>query len=302
MLDDFISLYHRDVLPPIKTKYRDYVYWQHDRLRSGEGEKQREYWLNVYKNGIPDLRLPIDRARPEVFTFEGARVEFVIEKREFDGFMRLGKSEGVTSYMSYLAVLNILLAKYTGKEEILVGNVIFGRRHSDLEKVMGLFVNELALLNYPRQEITFIQFLRQLRSNCIAAFENQDYPFEELVHDLKVKRDASRNQLFDVCFAFQNFQKVNRSFEDLEFVPVDQFSNGTAKFDLTFTVNEDPGQIKFTVEYYSRIYEEATIRKMTERYVDIIRQVDRDPDIRIKDILFEFKDTKTSMPDFQFHF
>jgi non-ribosomal peptide synthetase component F len=73
---------------------------------------------------------------------------------------------------------------------------------------------------------------------------------------------------------------VNRSFEDLEFVPVDQFANGTAKFDLTFTVNEDPGQIKFTVEYYSRIYEEATIRKMTERYVDIIRQVDRDPDIR----------------------
>ena len=156
--------------------------------------------------------------------------------------------ESSTLFMVLAALVNVLLYKLSGQEEIIIGTPIAGRRHSDLEKIIGMFVNTLSLRNYPSQERTFREFLGEVKEKTLLAFENQEYPFEELVDKLSVKRDTGRNPLFDIMFVLQNMQTGSVGQEETGFEtsrPVQpgsmkQYENifQTAKFDLTLSAIE----------------------------------------------------------------
>jgi amino acid adenylation domain-containing protein len=322
LIEDFLSIYNEEEPVPLNIQYKDFSCWQNNILESGKIKEMESYWLNLYSDApdIPKLNLPFDYPRPIVFGFKGGSYNFRLGREEAVRFKRAGEEPGTTLFMKLLTAFNILLFKYTGQEEIIVGCDIAGRPHDALHSIIGMFVNELALRNNPCGEKTYPEFLREVRENSIAAFENQDFQFEELVDQLNLERDPSRNPLFDVEFAFQNFEKspVKEAFKkwaaplspkasigsDVSTVLEDR----TAKFDIALDADERGAEILFRLQYCTQLFKPQTIKRMAGHFLNILREIGHNPGIRIssivmlndeekQQILFEFNDTKRDIPE-----
>ncbi|UCH97968.1 MAG: amino acid adenylation domain-containing protein, partial [Candidatus Aminicenantes bacterium] len=212
-----------------------------------------------------------------------------------------------TVFMHLLAAFNVLLHKYTGQDDIIVGSGILGRRHADMDHIIGLFVNTLALRNYPAPDKTFLEFLKEVKHTCINAFENQDLQLEELVRLLQLNRDASRHPLFDVCLVNQNFEQSKKEIKGIKVEPYKEFENKTSKFDLTLFVHEGDNEIYFELEYYTGIFKRETITKLANHFLTLLERVIEEPGACISDIdimsaeernrlLYDFNDTAVESP------
>nr|NIM16117.1 AMP-binding protein [Candidatus Aminicenantes bacterium]NIM82888.1 AMP-binding protein [Candidatus Aminicenantes bacterium]NIN22264.1 AMP-binding protein [Candidatus Aminicenantes bacterium]NIN46032.1 AMP-binding protein [Candidatus Aminicenantes bacterium]NIN88868.1 AMP-binding protein [Candidatus Aminicenantes bacterium] len=288
LAEDFISLYKGEELGPLRLQYKDFSRWQNRLFESGEIKAQEEYWLELFSDAekIPRLPLPTDYKRPEVFTFAGANYKFKLDEEETDRFKELGTRNSATLYMNILAVLNTLFYKYTGQTDVIIGSGIAGRPHANLQHIIGMFVNTLSMRNYPEGEKTYESFLKEVTRNSISAFENQDFQFEELVGILEVERDLSRNPLFDISMVVQNFRQVDREFvtkENTGQVEVLPY-NTTAKFDMTFFINEFADGVYINIEYYTGIFKEETIKRLSLHFKKVIETVVADPSINLNDI------------------
>jgi len=305
LVEEFITLYEGHGLMRLRLQYKDFSCWQNRYIRSGKAREQEEYWLGIFRGEIPRLNLPSDFPRPPVYTFKGDTYEFQLEPGLAAAFKHLGASEGATLFMNLLACLHILLYKYTGQNDIIIGANIAGRTHADLEPIMGMFVNELALRNYLPHRESYSQFLRQIQSATLQAYENQEFGFDELVERLNLERDVSRNPLFDVCLAVNNF---NRSRKQLDTITsVQQYENKTSKFDITLFVNEIGEDIAFCLEYYSALFKRSTIELLSRHFINIITCVTRNPNTRAAEIdilteeerrllLYDFNNTGREFP------
>ncbi|HLP61794.1 MAG TPA: condensation domain-containing protein, partial [Candidatus Deferrimicrobium sp.] len=247
-------------------------------------QKQEEYWLNIYKEGTPKLNFPTDYPRPVNLSFAGDRYLFNLEPEETAAIKLLAVEKGVTLFMIMMAAFNALLYKYSGQSDIIVGTAIMGRHHVDLMDNIGMFVNSLAIRNYPGGEKTFLQFLSQVRENCIGAFANQDVQFEELVDKLKLERDNSRNPLFDVLLVVQNFEPAEFTAlheSELKNVKISPYGleNKTAKFDLNLSVWEIGSEIQFQLEYATALFKPETIAEIADNYTGILKQITKKNDI-----------------------
>ncbi|UCH92334.1 MAG: amino acid adenylation domain-containing protein [Candidatus Aminicenantes bacterium] len=320
LADDFMALYSGKELKPLQLHYKDFSQWQNRLFASGELKAQEDYWLELFSGEIPRLELPIDFKRPEVFTFEGSRYAFMLEREDALAFKALGNKNGATLYMNFLAALNTLFYKYTGQTDIIIGGVIAGRPHADLYYIIGMFVNTLAMRNTLKGEKTYESFLKGVAANSIKAFDNQDVQFEGLVDKLNLERDTSRNPLFDITMVVQNFRmpgqrdlesENNQQWEVLpladEDSPVIDYKTTTAKFDMTFLVHEIGDDIYVNIEYYTGIFEEETIHRLESHFKQVIKAVINDPLINLKDIeiispeekeeiLYTFNDTARDYP------
>ncbi|MCP5050465.1 MAG: hypothetical protein GY940_25095, partial [bacterium] len=174
-IKDFTAIYSGESLPPLRLQYKDYSQWQAGHKVTGALQKQETFWLQQFKEEIPILDLPTDYPRPTTQSFEGGSSRFEISPDKFRVLKEISAKEGATLYMVLLALINILLSKLSGQEDIVIGTAIAGRRHADLEKIIGMFVNMLALRNSPKGGKTFIQFLNELKNRTLEAFENQEY-------------------------------------------------------------------------------------------------------------------------------
>ena len=199
---EFLLLYEGQELEPLRIQYKDIAVWQ-ARQRETEAFRKREaYWLKKFADGVPALELPTDFPRPPRQSFEGGRFDFVLDKDVVRRIHQLSRESGATVFMILLAAWNVLLSKYAGVEDIVVGTTVAGRNHADMEKVVGLFINTLALRNRPSGDKTFQTFLFDVRDNTLEAFEHQDYPFEDLVDKLSDQLDPSRSPLFDTMLVY----------------------------------------------------------------------------------------------------
>ena len=205
IISDFRAIYAGESLPPLSLRYRDFAEWQSNRKDEENLRNQENFWLNRFAGDIPVLALPLDFPRPTVRNFEGRRTMFELNVEDVRSVKTIADGQGATLYMVLLALINILLSKLTSQEDIVVGTPIAGRRHVDLENIIGMFVNTLALRNFPAGDATFIQFLNQVKEQTFSAFENQDYQFEDLVEQASVNRDTSRNPIFDVLYTLRVF-------------------------------------------------------------------------------------------------
>jgi tyrocidine synthetase-3 len=306
LAQELIGLYEGKELPELRIQYKDYAVWQKG-LYAGELiKKQEEYWRETFKGEIPALNLPWDYPRPAIQSFAGDSIRFRIPSELAEKLNQAAKAGGATLYMILLAALNTLLSKYTGQEEIVIGSPIAGRPHADLQNMIGMFVNTLAMRNYPEGEKTFREFLKEVRDNALKAYENQDYPFEELVEKLDIQRDMSRNPLFDVMFALQNMDMTEIAMAGLKF----SFCESPfkmAKFDLTFNAMETGAGIACDIEYGSKLFKRETIARLIGHYLNILAQVTENPSIRLKEIeilteeernriLYDFNRTKAEYP------
>jgi bacitracin synthase 3 len=287
---EFTKLGMGEELPPLKIQYKDFSQWQNHLFKSGGIKTQEKFWLDMYADlkEIPRLNLPTDYPRSRTMSFAGDHWEFGLEEEQTLKFKEMADEMDVTFYMNLLAMFYVLLYKYTGQEDIVVGGGIVGRSHVELTNVFGFFVNALALRNYPNGEKPFRQFLEQVKETAIKVFDNQDFQFEDLVDRLGLQRDPSRNPLFDVLFVFQNFEKseTTKDFLKAESSRMSPFpfENRSAKFDLHLAADMIGDRLYLFFEYSTDLFKRSTIEEMAENYTAVLNQVIENPDMQLKDV------------------
>ncbi len=305
-IKEFTSLYSGQTLPELRIQYKDFSEWQNSLFNSGEIKKQKEYWLDVFSGEIPVLDMPADYPRPGIQSFEGDSIAFAIDRELTDKIRALSSRMGITVYMALLGAYNIMLAKYSGQEDIVVGSPIAGRPHADVGNIMGMFVNTLAMRNYPKGSKTIEEFLKEVKENCIKAYENQDYQFEELVERLEIKRDLSRNPLFDTMFALQNADISGLEVDGLR-LKIYRAENRISRFDMTLNASEEEEGIAFVLEYCTKLFRKDTMERLSGHYINILREMAGNPGMKISEIdmmpeeerrriLYDFNDTAAEYP------
>ncbi|MCP4216670.1 MAG: amino acid adenylation domain-containing protein, partial [bacterium] len=308
LAEDFIRLYEGETLPPLRLQYKDFALWQKGLQESGSLAKQKSYWLELYRDGdeIPVLELVADFPRPPVYTFAGDRCDFRPDSRTVSGIRALTARFGGTLFITLTAALNILLHKYTGQEDIIVGSGIMDRPHADLYPIVGMFINALALRNRPQPGKTCSDFLKEVKQHSLHAFANQDVQFEDLVDSLDLARNPSRNPLFDVSIVVQNYRTSGAKMKSATVTPF-PIENKTAKFDLTLYVYENEETIAFSMEYNTALFKAETIQRMLVHFQAVLQEMSGNPYIVISDmdilpedekqrLLVDFNDTAADYP------
>ncbi|MFB4366228.1 MULTISPECIES: plipastatin non-ribosomal peptide synthetase PpsC [Bacillus] len=277
LIREFGELYNNRKLPALRIQYKDYAVWQ-EGFKTGDAYKtQEEYWLKQLEGELPVLDLPADHARPPVRSFAGDKVSFTLEPEVASGLHKLARENGSTLYMVLLAAYTAFLSRLSGQEDIIVGSPIAGRPHKDLEPILGMFVNTLALRTRPEGGKPFVQYLQEVRETALEAFEHQDYPFEELVDKLELTRDMSRNPLFDVMFVLQNMDQESLELDELCLKPAANNGHQTSKFDLTLYAQEQPhGLLTFQMEFSTDLYKKKTIEKWLQYFINMLLSIIKD--------------------------
>ncbi|HLP57317.1 MAG TPA: amino acid adenylation domain-containing protein, partial [Candidatus Deferrimicrobium sp.] len=310
LTEDFTALYSGKELKPLPLQYKDFAFWQQQWIETDEIKVQLKYWLDLLAGEIPQLNLPADKIRPSVFSFAGDNYGFSLAGEEAKKFKEINVQRGGTLYMNILAALNVLFYKYTGQEDIVIGSGVAGRRHADLQGIVGMFINTLVMRNYPDGDKTYEHFLKEVIACSIKGFENQDVQFEDLVDHLKLERDVSRNPVFDVILMVQNFYQAGKEVGGLRAdrnITDDGYKNPSSNFDMTFLVNEQENDIFININYYAAIFKPVTIQRMASHFKNIINNVSSDSLIKLKDIeiisaaekkkiIYEFNDTEIEYP------
>ncbi|QQZ58524.1 hypothetical protein JI735_17085 [Paenibacillus sonchi] len=235
VLKEFTALYEGAVLEPLRMQYKDYASWQSG--QSGTVREQGQYWLELFQGELPVLDLTPDYPRPVVQSFEGDKLHARLDAERTGEVKRLAEATDTTLFIVLLAAYDVLLHKYTGQGDIIVGSPFAGRRHAELEPVVGMFVNTVALRNFPQRDKTVRSFLAEVKESCLKAYEHQEFSFEQLIEQLQLPRDFSRNPLFDTMFVLQNMEGYTPDIKNVQMTayPV---NNGIAKFDLTLEAAE----------------------------------------------------------------
>ncbi|RXK31107.1 non-ribosomal peptide synthetase, partial [Bacillus velezensis] len=308
LIKEFGELYAGRSLAPMRLQYKDYAVWQRSFQEKEGYQKQEAYWLKRLEGELPVLELPADKPRPAVRSFAGGSVSCTLDAETASGLHRIARDHGSTLYMVLLAAYNTLLARLSGQEDIIVGSPIAGRPHKDLEPILGMFVNTLAIRTEPKGDKRFTDYLAEVRQAALEAYEHQDYPFEELVERLGVQRDMSRNPLFDAMFVLQNMERESLVLNKLHLTQAADTSHKTAKFDATLYASEgSDGSISFDFEFNTDIYQKQTIKKWLSYFTRILTKVIENQAIPLGDIhvlddaetnrvIYQFNQTKSDYP------
>ncbi|MCP4156727.1 MAG: amino acid adenylation domain-containing protein, partial [bacterium] len=306
LVKEFSALYAGEALKPLTHSYKDYAVWQNRFMESPELLNQKEYWQEKFADEIPVLNMPTDYPRPVIRSFEGETVPFEINEALTAQLHRMAGKHGATIYMVLLALFNILLSRYSRQEDIIVGSPSAGRRHADLENIIGMFVNTLAMRNAPQAGKTIGDYLTEVKQNSLEAFENQDYQFDDLLEHLDLQRDLGRNPLFDAMFILQNLENNELEIKGLTFKPY-EFENKISKFDITMQMSEEENKFSGHLEYCVKLFKKETIRRFLNHYVNILEEALKEPtkliaDINmlsqaeVKQLIHEFNTTETDYP------
>ncbi|NFS09656.1 non-ribosomal peptide synthetase, partial [Clostridium botulinum] len=290
LIKEFKDIYNGKNLEPLKLQYKDFAAWQNNFLKSDLMKKQEEYWLSRFSDEIPILNIPTDYERPAIKSFDGDSISFKVNEEITEKLRELAKETGSTIHMILLSAFNILLSKYSGQEDIIVGVPIAGRSNADLENIMGMFVNTLALRNKLEGDKKYIDFLNEVKENSLRAYENQSYQFEALIEKLNLKLDASRNPLFDVMLNSIDLFDKNEKFLDGLLIKSYNIKEISSKVDFDLAFKENLKVIELALTYATNLYDKNTIEIMIEEYIGILEIIVMDKDMSIDNIILKCSD------------
>jgi amino acid adenylation domain-containing protein len=293
-------------LPALPIQYADFAHWQRQWLRGEVLETQIAYWKEQLAGAPALIDLPTDHPRPAVQTFRGAHQSLVLPKHLLEGFKALSCQQGMTQFMTLLAAFKVLLYRYTGQDDLIVGTPIANRNRLETEGLIGFFVNALALRTDLSGNPSFRELLRRVREVCLGAYGHQDLPFDRLVEELHVKRDLTRNPLFQVMFVLHNASLRTVELPGLTLSPVEGDSE-TAHFDLTLQILDTEQGLTAAFVYNTDLFEAATIARMLGNFQILLEGIVANPEQRLSDLpllteaerqqlLVEWNDTKTENP------
>jgi amino acid adenylation domain-containing protein len=270
-------------LQPLEIQYADYAMWQREWLQGDVLQTQLTYWKNQLANAPAALDLPTDRPRPAVPSFRGALRRFKLTSLLSERIAELAKHEGATVYMLLLAALEVVLSRWSGQQDILVGSPTAGRAHRQTENLIGCFLNTLVMRGDLRGNPTFGELLARTREVALQAYTHQDLPFEKLVAEVQPERDPSRQALFQVWFALLNQPSEGPELPGLKITEAWDVSPGS-KFDLTLLVYTGAGGLTAAIEYATDLFDESTIERFVNHYINVLEQVVARPDARTNEL------------------
>ncbi|PLZ94164.1 non-ribosomal peptide synthetase [Fischerella muscicola CCMEE 5323] len=293
-------------LPELPIQYIDFAYWQRQWLQSDRIQTLLTYWKQQLGGKLPVLNLPTDRPRSPIQTFKGAQAKLTLSPTLTAELKKLGHSEGATLFMTMLAAFKVLLYRYTGQTDILVGSPIANRNQTEVKALIGYFVNVLVLRTDLANQPSFRELLSRVKSTALEAYIHQDLPFEKLVEELHLDRDLSYNPLFQVMFVLQNVPIPSPKLSDIS-ITCQEGENGTAKFDLTLFVADTDHGLVVTAEYNTDLFNADTIHRLLGHFQTLLTGVVNNPDQCIADLplltapekqqlLVDWNDTKTEYP------
>jgi amino acid adenylation domain-containing protein len=269
-------------LPELPVQYADFAIWQRQWL-GDVLERQLRYWKEQLGDNPPVLELPTDRPHPAVPTYKGSFQTCEIGKDLTEALKDLSRREGVSLYMTLLATFKILLARYAGQDEVVVGTPIANRNRVDVENLIGFFVNTLVLRTDISGNPSFQEFLKRIREVTLGAFAHQDVPFEKLVEELQPERDMSRTPLFQVMFSLQNAPMPPLKLSQVTMTLL-QDESTTSQFDLTLDVTERASGMECLVEYSTEIFEASTVQRILTHYTNLLESIVANPRQRVREL------------------
>ncbi|MES2695947.1 MAG: amino acid adenylation domain-containing protein, partial [Verrucomicrobiota bacterium] len=293
-------------LPELSIQFADYALWEREQMQGPALESSLAFWKKQLGTGLPVLDLPTDRPHPATPTSRGALETLTLSPALSSALKTLSQKENSTLFMTLLAAFDVLLYRWTGQEDIVVGSVVAGRRKTEIEKLIGFFVNTVVLRGDLSGSPTFREVLIRVRDSSLAAFAHQDLPFERLVQELRPDRSSNRNPLFQVMFVLQNAPMAPAELPGLKLEPMD-VDTGTTKFDLMLTMLESPQGLRAGFEYNAELFEVATIARMLRCFETLLESIVAQPDERIArlplltaaqrdQVVTGFNDTHTEYP------
>jgi amino acid adenylation domain-containing protein len=270
-------------LPEPVLQYTDYAQWQRRWMQGDLPQSQLAYWRRQLQGPLPVLNLPLQRRRSPTPSFRGAAQPVLVPKPLHQKLNELGRQEGATLFMVMLSVFKGLLYMTSGQEDLLVGTNVANRNRGEIERLIGFFVNNLVLRTDLSGRPSFRELLRRVRDVALAAYANQDIPFEKVLADLQPQRYGSYAPLFQVMFVFQNFPIVARDLPELRLAPV-QFPQRTASFDLTLMMAETAEGIAGSLIYDTDLFAAATMSRMADDFLLLLEKVVESPDQLLSNI------------------
>jgi len=264
-------------LEELEVQYADYAVWQREWLESGELERQMEYWREQMKGAAPVLEMGSDYARGGTGSKRGRTERVRVEREATRKLRELSRSAGVTLYMSLLGAFDVMLWRYSGQEDIVVGTPIANRSRAEVEGVIGFFVNTLVMRVEVKGEASYRELLKKVKEVALGAYANQDVPFEKLVEELQPDRDFSLSPIFQVMFAVHNRPTAGLDLRGLKLETLAS-EYETSKFDLTLTLTDHTEVLEGAIRYNTDLFKEDTIQRMARRFERLITSIVDSPD------------------------
>jgi len=323
LINDLINFYDAEVtgkqldLPPLQTVYADFVKWQYERLNSETGVMDRDYWRKHLSGDLPVLNFLTDKSRKNIQTFNGAFYEMELSKELTSKIKEISITEKVNTHTFFLAVYCILLHRYSGQEEIIVGTPFAGRSRTDFETLIGFFVNMVPIRSEVQQEALFKDFLQHIREKVLKAMEHGNYPFFEMVNTITPDYDRAHTPIFQAAFALQNWMKNLPDYmlmeedqdykpEGLHLQPIWEVRE-TGEFDLFVEVIELSNKCLLFFKYNPDLFEHETIVRFATHYREALKSVVFDtrqvlseinllPQEELEKLLIDFNNTDKEYP------
>ncbi|MDB4893796.1 MAG: Amino acid adenylation, partial [Firmicutes bacterium] len=279
-------------LPPLKAQYTDFVRWQADLLQSAEGEQQQAFWLDELGGELAVLNLPTDHQAPPVQRYRGATFTFQVDSGLSDRLEALAKAEGATLFVTLLAAYQVMLHRYSGQDDIVVGTPTAGRSRAEFEGAAGYFANPVVLRGDFSGAPSFRTLIRQLRTTTSEAIARADYPFPLLASRVQPQRDPSRSPLFQALFALQRAARLEQQDLSAFFMGDQQVSlnlgglimksfpmqQQEGQFELKLYMAKSPNGMLGALQYSTDLFDESTIARMAGHYLNLLQAVVADPD------------------------
>jgi len=283
LYDDFANG-RESSLPELAIQYADYAHWLRQRMQGDMLEQQLEYWRTQLDGAPQVLEMPTDRPRPAIESHRGAHLAFDISNTVQDGIAALCQSEGTTQFMVLLAALDVLLLRYTGQDDLLVGVPVANRNREDLEELIGMFVNTLIIRNDVSGDPSTKELLGRVRERCLDAYAHQELPVEILVEHLEPGRDLSRNPLFQIMLILEDkTQQPGFCASGLK-AESQLIDRGATHIDLTLYIEDSQHGLTGIFEYATDLFDESTIARMAEQWHSILETMVEKPDSRISSL------------------
>ncbi len=261
---------------PLRIQYKDYSAWQLSQLDSPIFKDHKAYWLSQLAGEIPTIDLPTQKSRPKIRTFNGSSIAARLSPDLTSTLRNFTREKGGSLFTGLLTAWYVLLYRYTGETNICIGNPVAGRDHPDLENQIGFYLHTLALVNQIHPEDSFNVLYEQIKTNVLQAYQHKMYPFDKLVEELNVRRDASRNPLFDILVDYHGVAEKETSLDRDEALELRE--NGMVKFDLELHLTECGAGVDIGVNYNRDVYEQEMIERLILHYKQLLKALLANPE------------------------
>jgi len=309
LLEELFDLYAGKEPEPPAIGFKDYSCWEREEWQEGRlsgGQSDETFWLSHLEGPLPLLEMPHDFQRPALFSSQGARLNFKLGKDLTRRLLKLAADHDCSLHVVLFTVYNILLSKYTGQDDLVVGIPVSGRRHPDIASMQGMFVNNLAIRTRIPANATALELLHAIRTTMKNALDRRDYPFGALIEALGEQRDMSRNPVFDTMFNYQDMGLFHFEKDDISVVPY-FFDPGFSKFNLSLEVFYHDEELICGIEYATCIFKKDTIDGLAQHFLRICGRLIDEParkiagewmlsDDEMQEYVHRFNDTAVDLP------